>query len=221
MRSSDVARSSSTRRVKPMLRGIPDVVAVLVAAPGALALVTHAREGMAALAAAIYAGSLVFLFATSALYHTPYWGARMRLLMRRIDHGAIFVLIAGTYTPVCLLAIEPDLGRTLLAIVWGAAALGAVKSGLWPHPPRWLNTLFYVALGWLIVPFGASILSRIGIDTAILLIAGGITYSLGAFTYARRWPDPAPRVFGYHEVFHLFVIAAGSCHYAAVWSLVA
>jgi hemolysin III len=135
--------------------------------------------------------------------------------MRRLDHAAIFMLIAGTYTPFCLL-LPPATGRPLLALVWAGAGAGMLLSVLWPLAPKWLMALLTVALGWAVVPTFPAMLATIGWKGISLLGAGGIAYTVGAVVYATRWPDPNPRVFGYHEVFHVLVIAAAICHYIAV-----
>ena len=183
--------------------------------PGGIALVNAATGLRGALAAAVYGVALTAQFSISALYHRPRWGDRARLLMRRLDHAAIFMLIAGTYTPFCLL-LPPETGRPLLLVVWSGALAGMVLSVLWPLAPKWLMALLTVALGWAIVPTFPSMLAAIGWSGVGLLGAGGLAYTLGAVVYATRFPDPSPRVFGYHEVFHVLVIAAAICHYIAV-----
>src|SRR5690606_1403828 len=131
---------------------------------------------------------------------------------RRADHSAIYVLIAGTYTPACLMAM-PESGTTLLPVVWAFAALGLIKTFVWPYAPRWLNTTIYLAFGWMIAPFAGELWANAGSTFFALVAAGGVLYSVGAVVYAKRLLDLKPAVFGYHEVFHLFVIAAAVCHY--------
>ena len=138
--------------VKPLLRGIPDVVATIVAVPAAAILMASARAE-ATLAAVVYGLALTFMFAVSATYHTPYWPVAVRKWMRRLDHSTIYVFIAGTYTPMCLMVLPPETGRPLLAVVWAIGIAGVLQSVLWPQAPRVLATLFYVGFGWLIVPF--------------------------------------------------------------------
>jgi hemolysin III len=139
--------------------------------------------------------------------------------MKRVDHSAIFLLIAGTYTPLCLLLGEPQ-GTVMLAIVWGGALLGIVRCVLWLEAPKWLGAGIYVLLGWIILPVLGDVRSAVGATGILLLAAGGVAYSVGAVVYATRWPDPAPRIFGYHEVFHALVIAAAACHFAVVFQVV-
>jgi hemolysin III len=204
--------------VKPALRGVSHEIAAYLALPSALLLVAAAPRGTPTTAAAVYAGSLVFLFSTSAFYHRPFWAPRARALMGRIDHAAIFLLIAGTYTPFCLL-LGPALGRALLAFVWTAAAGGVLFSLLWAEPPKKVMAGIYVLYGWTIVPVVPA-LRAVGDGTLALLLVGGFFYSVGAAVYAYRRPDPLPRVFGYHEIFHLLVIAAAVCHYLVVAAVV-
>jgi len=138
---------------------------------------------------------------------------------RRVDHTAIFFLIAGTYTPLCLMRL-PDGGSHLLVIMWTLATLGALQSMLWPSAPRWVTVPLYLVMGWMVVLYGREFLSELDRISLSLTAAGGVLYSVGALAYARRWPNPRPAVFGYHEIFHLFVLAALTCHFAGVWRLV-
>ncbi|HET7826950.1 MAG TPA: hemolysin III family protein [Anaeromyxobacter sp.] len=209
----------TTPREKPLLRGVSHEIAAAFALAGWVALVREAPGPRAALAAAVYGLALTAQFAVSALYHRPAWGTTARMLMRRLDHAAIFLLIAGTYTPVCLLLPVPG-ARALLALVWAGAFAGMVLSVLWPMAPRWLLAALGVALGWAIVPMLPAMRSSIGTGGLALLVAGGISYTIGALVYASRRPDPLPRIFGYHEVFHALVIVAAVCHYVAVAGVV-
>jgi hemolysin III len=201
--------------VKPLLRGVSHEIAVAFAVAGAIALVQASTSRRGALAAAVYGFALTAQFGISALYHRPRWGDRARLMMRRLDHAAIFMLIAGTSTPFCLL-LPPETGRPLLAVVWTGALAGMILSVLWPLAPKWLMALLTVALGWAMVPTIPAMLATIGWSGVSLLGAGGVSYTVGALVYATRFPNPNPRVFGYHEVFHVLVIAAAICHYVAV-----
>jgi len=191
------------------------LIAAIAAVPAVAALFVHARSG-AASAAAVYGAALVALLTTSAVYHTPNWPPRIRTFLRRMDHSMIYVLIAGSYTPFCL-----ELGGTasnlLLPVVWAAALLGAIKSVVWVNAPRIITAAPYVLLGWAIVPYMSDFHAVIGPAVLALIAAGGLMYTIGAVTYARKWPDPAPLTFGYHEIFHVLVVAAAACHYAAVW----
>ncbi len=171
----------------------------------------------ARLAVGIYALSIALLFGTSALYHRKMWStSRSRSLMKRLDHSMIFVFIAGTYTPLTLLALPPRTSRTILTIVWSGAAVGIGLRMLWLHSPRFLMVPLYIALGWVAVFVIPQLLHTAGVTTLVLIVVGGVLYSIGAIVYATRRPNPAPETFGYHEVFHAFTIVAAACHYIAV-----
>ena len=193
--------------MKPRLRGVSHQYAFYVALAAAAALVVLARGGEARAAALVYGLSLSAMFGASALYHRVDWSPRPRAWLRRLDHSMIFVLVAGTYTPFALLVLAPALG-------W--AVLGVVISLLWIDAPRWLTAVLYVALGWVSIVMMPQLWDRAGVLAVALLATGGVLYTVGAVVYARRRPDPAPRVFGYHEVFHALVIAAAAVHFAAI-----
>ena len=204
---------------KPLLRGVSHEIAAAVALAGWVALALVATPGRARVAANVYGASLFTLFLVSALYHRPAWQPAARRLMRRLDHSAIFLLIAGTYTPICL-ALPPASGQRLLAIVWSGAAAGILQSLLWVRAPKALSAAIYVLLGWVVVTALPALRAALGGTAIALLFAGGAAYTVGAVVYATRRPDPFPRVFGYHEVFHALVIAAAACHFAvAAWAI--
>ncbi|OGQ80389.1 MAG: hypothetical protein A2289_17515 [Deltaproteobacteria bacterium RIFOXYA12_FULL_58_15] len=207
------------KRLKPLLRGIPDVLATLVATPAAALLIAAAAPGRPELGATIYGISVVLLFAVSGTYHTPWWPKSIRLIWRRVDHSTIYILIAGSYTPMALVAVSAESRDVLLWIAWGGAAIGILKSLLWPSSPRWLNTVVYIALGWAVVPFIGEVWTGLGNVGLALILGGGLLYTLGAVIYTRRWPNPWPQVLGYHEVFHLFVVGAAALHFVAMWRL--
>jgi hemolysin III len=200
-------------RPKPLLRGVSHEIAAGVALAGLVALVLLAPGHRARVAALVYGFSLVALFSVSALYHRPIWSPRARLWMRRLDHSAIFLLIAGTFTPLCLLVGDAR-ARTMLAVVWAGAGLGILRALVWPRAPRVVATALYLLLGWAAVPLVPALYRALGGVSLALLAAGGVLYSVGAVIYATRRPDPFPRVFGYHEVFHALVIAAAGLHFA-------
>jgi hemolysin III len=202
--------------VKPRLRGVSHQYAFFVALAAGAALVVLARGGEARVVAGVYALSLSAMFGASALYHRIDWSPRPAAWLRRLDHSMIFVLVAGTYTPFAVLVLAPALGWTVLAVVWGGALVGIVISLLWIDAPRWLTALLYVALGWVSIVVMPQLWDRAGVLAVALLATGGLLYTAGAVVYARRRPDPAPRIFGYHEVFHVLVIAAAAVHFAAV-----
>jgi hemolysin III len=203
-------------RVKPRLRGVLHQYAFLVSLASGALLVLLAASTRAAIAAAIYAASVSALFGVSALYHRVTWTGPARRRMRRLDHAMIFLLIAGTYTPVGLLVLHGTLATVVLAVVWGGAAAGIVLELGWTKAPRWLGGTVYLALGWVAVVAMPQLFGRLGVAGGLLLVAGGLAYSAGAAVYALRRPDPAPAVFGYHEVFHLLVIAGVAAHFLAI-----
>jgi hemolysin III len=202
--------------VKPSLRGVSHQYAFYAALAAGIALVVLARGGEARVVALVYALSLSAMFGASALYHRFDWSPRPRAWLRRLDHSMIFVLVAGTYTPFAVLVLAPALGWTVLAVVWGGALAGVIISLLWIDAPRWLTAVLYVALGWVSIVTMPQLWDRAGVLAVALLATGGLLYTAGAVVYARRRPDPVPRVFGYHEVFHVLVIAAAAVHFAAV-----
>jgi len=164
----------------------------------------------------VYALSLSALFGVSALYHEVTWSDPVRRWMRRLDHSMIFLLIAGTYTPFGVLVLPGTLARVVIAVVWGGALLGMALNMVWIDAPKWISAIVYIALGWIAVVAFPELVSELGATATGLILLGGVLYSAGAAVYALRCPDPAPDVFGYHEVFHALVIAAAVAHYAVV-----
>jgi hemolysin III len=211
------ARLASTASAdKPLLRGVSHQVAFVVAVVAGAALVLRARSPRSALAAGVFAASLALLFGVSALYHRVNWTATQRQRMRKLDHAAIFVLIAGGYTPLFALVPSTGGGHGALLAIWIGAAVGVTKSLLWAHSPKWVTAVLCVGLGWTVLGQVVDRAAAIGWPPIAMLIACGATYSLGAVVYALRRPDPFPKVFGYHEVFHAIVIAASACLFAHV-----
>jgi len=202
---------------KPRLRGVSHQWAFFVSLALGAALVLTAPGGRATLAAAVYAASVAGLFGSSALYHRIDWASvSARAWMRRLDHSMIFLLIAGTYTPFALLALEGTLATAILIAVWGGALAGIAFKLLWIGAPKWLVALTYVLLGWVAVAAFPQMLDSIGLAATSLVAAGGVLYTVGAGVYALRRPDPSPAVFGYHEIFHVLVIVAAALQYAAI-----
>jgi hemolysin III len=205
---------------KPRLRGVLHQYSFFVSVVGGLVLVLAASSGLAQIASAVYAAALAGLFGVSALYHRLSWRPRAHGWMRRLDHAMIFLLIAGTYTPMALLALPGTVGPLLLTIVWAATIAGIVFSLVWITAPRWVSVVLYVLLGWLAVVALPDLVGHVSLTTLLLFGLGGMVYSAGALVYATGRPDPAPTVFGYHEVFHALTIAAAAMHFAAVASVV-
>jgi hemolysin III len=203
-------------RVKPRLRGVFHQYAFFVSLASGTLLVLLAATTRTSVAAAIYAASVSALFGVSALYHRVTWNGPARRRLRRLDHAMIFLLIAGTYTPVGLLVLKGTLATVVLAVVWGGAAAGIVLELVWTGAPRWLGGTVYLALGWVAVVAMPQLFARLGMAGGLLIVAGGLAYSAGAAVYALRRPDPVPAVFGYHEVFHLLVIAGVAAHFLAI-----
>ena len=201
---------------KPALRGVLHQYAFVAAVAAGATLVALAEGAQARTAVSIYAASLALMFGLSALYHrVPWRSLRVRAWMRRLDHCGIFLLIAGTYTPFALLVFDGRWATVLLVLVWAGAAAGIVQNICWIDAPRWLSASVYLALGWI----GAVALPQVfdaGVAWATLLIVGGVLYTLGALTYAFQRPNPWPAVFGFHEVFHVLVVAAATTQFIAV-----
>jgi hemolysin III len=202
--------------VIPRLRGLLHAYAFYVAIVAAIALVAIAPTAQARLAATIYGAGLCALFAASGLYHRWRWSPRWKPLLRRLDHSTIYLFIAATSTPIALLVLDGTMRVVVLASVWAGAALGIAFALAWINAPRLLTAGTYLAVGWVGVVSVPQLLSEIGVAPFVLFLVGGILYSAGATIYALRRPDPWPRVFGFHELFHVLVIAAALVHFIAM-----
>jgi hemolysin III len=207
---------ASSRPVKPRLRGVSHAYAFFVSLGCGVALILGASDGRARVAASVYAAAVSALLGTSALYHCVTWRPKARRWMRRLDHSMIFVLIAGTYTPVALLALKGSLASTILIVLWAGALGGVVFNLLWIDAPKWLLAAVYVALGLVSAAILGELPAAIGWLGVAGLAAGGLLYVVGAIVYASGRPNPWPRVFGYHEVFHALVLAAAALQYAVI-----
>jgi hemolysin III len=202
---------------KPRLRGVSHEYAFFVSLVLGAALIVAAKGSEARLAVAIYAASLSALFGVSALYHRVNWQRpEIRRWMRRLDHTMIFVLIAGTVTPFALLVMEGSFATGLLIAVWGGAVAGTIVELVWVDHPKWVAAIVYMAVGSIGVAGFPAIVVEAGVVAGILIAVGGALYVTGAIIYAAQRPDPSPAVFGYHEIFHVLVIAAAAAHFAAV-----
>lgn len=202
--------------VKPRLRGVLHEGAFFVAIIVAPLLLLSADGLRTRVAAGIFAFSVAACFGVSALYHRMTWTPSRRRLMRRADHAGVYLLIAGTYTPVTLLVLKGDWGSVLLTIAWAGALIAILLKIIWVDAPKWVAAALGLALGWIAVVALPQLVERLQPTALTLLIAGGLLYSVGAVVYARRKPDPLPAVFGYHEVFHALTIAAAACQYVAI-----
>ena len=201
---------------RPLLRGVLHEVAFFVALIAGILLVTHADGVRASAAAGVFAASVVAMLGASTLYHRVTWSVRVRPWMRRLDHAGIYLLIAGTYTPVGLLTLRGTMRDVVLGIVWSGAAVAILLRFVWLGAPKWLSAVIGVALGWAGVAAMPQIARHAGAAAVTLLAIGGLAYTAGAIVYARRRPDPVPSVFGYHELFHALTIVAVSCQYVAI-----
>lgn len=196
------------------MRGILHLISFFVAAVAGLALVTGSSRWEWSLT--VYAVSLALMLGVSAIYHRGNWSGPALRRWQRADHAAIFVFIAGSYTPLCDLVLPPWPGHALLAAVWTGAALGVVRALAWPSAPRWIAATLYVALGWAMVAALPAVAQAIGVPLVALFVAGGALYTLGAVIYAAGWPNPWPRTFGHHELFHALTIGAAIAHFSAI-----
>jgi hemolysin III len=205
---------------KPRMRGWLHAYAFFVALVCGVVLcsIAAARSGAAPFVSClIYSLTVCGLFGTSALYHRRVWSERGYQIMRRLDHSMIFVFIAGTYTPLCLLLLPGRSATILLSLVWGGAAAGVAVKLIWPHAPRWVSAPLYLALGWVAIAVVPDILRHGGVAALVLIAAGGAAYSVGAVFYALRKPNPWPTVFGHHEFFHACTLVAAICHHVAIY----
>ncbi|MCT9004626.1 hemolysin III family protein [Streptomyces rhizosphaerihabitans] len=202
--------------IKPQLRGWLHAGMVPASLIAGIVLICLARTPQAAVACAVYSVTAWMLFATSAVYHRGTWGPLGEALLRRLDHANIFLIIAGTCTPLAVLLLPPGQRSILLWIVWAGALAGIAFRVLWVGAPRWLYTPCYLALGWAPVRYLPDFLNTGGAAALSLIVVGGLLYSAGAVVYALKRPDPSPRLFGFHEVFHALTVAAFTAHYIAI-----
>ncbi|MDK7271159.1 MULTISPECIES: PAQR family membrane homeostasis protein TrhA [Actinotignum] len=221
-----VARSSahSARRrlpasalPKPVLRGWQHAIIAPLALANMIVQIVFAPTAALTIGVIVFGLSAVVLFGHSAVYHLGSWGPKVHAILRRLDHSNIFLLIAGTYTPLSLALLPGSTAALVLAIVWGGALGGIALSNFWPAAPRWLYVPLYIALGWVAIWFLPDMWEAGGPGIVWLIIAGGICYTVGALAYAFRWPNPWPRTWGFHEFFHSGTVAGYACHAVAVW----
>ena len=207
----------TTSAPKPLLRGTLHQAAFMVALVVGALLIAYSEGGRRRVAASVFAGSVVAMLGASALYHRVNWKRpNVRRWMRRLDHSMIFFLIAGTYTPFALLVLNGWLTDAILVVVWIGAIAGAIVEMIWIDHPKWVAAVIYLSLGWVAVAAFPELWSQMGVGGTLLVAAGGLLYTAGAVVYATQRPNPNPAIFGYHEVFHLLVIAAAAAQFAAV-----
>ena len=210
-----LALTSGALPERPTLRGVMHLVVAFGAAAGLAWLLLAADSASGYVGGAVFGASLVLLYGTSATYHQVRWRPSWRNIVKRLDHAMIFVLIAGTYTPFCL-DVSLAWGISLLSVVWSIAGAGMLLKLVWPYGPRWLSVAMYVALGWVALVGASEVVDQYMGSPMALLILGGVLYTLGGVVYALGRPNPWPRVFGYHEVFHALVVAGSAVHYSLI-----
>lgn len=202
--------------LKPRLRGVLHEAAFAVSLVTGTAIVCLVDGGQERVAVSVYAAAVALLFGTSAAYHRGTWSPRAHSVMSRLDHSMIFILIAGTYTPFCLVVLDGWMRWVIFSVVWGGALGGIIARNAFRHAPQWVFVIVYLALGWVAVGIMPQVLESGGVAVLVLLIIGGLFYSFGAIVYARRKPDPSPAWFGFHEIFHACTLAAFVVHYIAI-----
>jgi hemolysin III len=207
--------AAAVARVKPRLRGVFHEVGFYAAVGAGVVLVLTAEDGRARASAVVFSGCVAACFGASALYHRPTWRPSVRSWLARLDHGGVYLLIAGTYAPFGLLVMSTEWAVPVLSVVWGGALVAILVKLLWVDAPKWLSATIGLGLGWVAAAAFPQLL-KVQPLGVLLVIAGGLLYTVGAVVYARRRPDPVPHVFGYHELFHVLTLAAVACHYAAI-----
>lgn len=217
----EVVQAVESLARRPVLRGMSHLVGCVVAIGAGLVMALHASGAIQLVAAIIFTAGLALALGTSALYHRVRWSERRSRLMQKLDHSMIFVLVASTYTPVVLLAMDGGWRTWSLVATWVVASAGVIMRLAVPNVPRAVMVSMYVGFGWVALLLAPRLSGALTLSSFALLVAGGLLYTLGAVIYLLRRPDPLPRIFGYHEVFHAFVVAGAACHFAAVWPLVA
>ncbi|HET9988100.1 MAG TPA: hemolysin III family protein [Kofleriaceae bacterium] len=204
------------RDPRPHYRGVSHRIAFWLALVAGVVLVASAHGALPRITTAIYATLLAAMFGVSATLHRADWSVRTYNWLRRADHAAIFLCIAGTYTPFSLLGLGGSAGTKLLVLAWSACGLGVIRAVAWPHAPRAVTSACFVVAGWVACAYLPELHTAFDATTFGFVFGGGVLFTLGALIYLVRWPDPLPTRFGYHEVFHLVIIVACACHFAAV-----
>ncbi len=208
------AQHDAGTEIRPTWRGWIHAGTFPVALVAGVFLIAFAQGGAAKWAAAVFMATSLLLFGNSALYHRFDWSPKVKVILKRIDHANILLLIAGTYTPLAVLALPPGKGALLLILVWSGALLGILFRVFWIHAPRWLYVALYLLLGWAAVMYMADLLHA-NVAMMFLVIVGGLLYTAGAVVYAMKKPNPWPGRFGFHEIFHVCTVLAFLCHWTA------
>lgn len=201
---------------RPLLRGYLHLVVALVSPFALLQLLFISDSPRDYVGSAIFGASLILIYTTSAIYHVVPWSASYRAILRRADHSMIFIFIGGTYTPFMLKLLSNQWGIPIMSAMWMLAGLGIILKIIAPGAPRWLGVSIYLSFGWIgIIPV-FQVATSLPTEAFILVMTGGVLYSVGAFMYLKRWPNPFPRIFGFHEVFHSLVVLASGVYYFVV-----
>ncbi|MDR2930550.1 MAG: hemolysin III family protein [Propionibacteriaceae bacterium] len=214
--SATIATAPVTAEPKPKLRGWLHAATVPLLGAGIIVLICVAPSAGVKAALAIYLGCALLLFGNSATYHIGNWSATTKAVLRRIDHSNIYLFVAGTYTPLSVILLTGTSRIIILSLIWGLAVAGVLFRVLWLSAPRRLYTAMYVVMGWTALWWLPQFAASGGIAIVVLVIVGGVVYSLGAVVYSRKWPNPSPKWFGFHEVFHSCTVIAAFCHWTAV-----
>lgn len=202
--------------IKPKLRGWLHASAVPLSLIGGVLLIVFATSTLGRVGGAVYLAGSLLLFGTSAIYHRFGWGRTAAAILRRMDHSNIYLFIAATYTPLALLLLSGSSRVILLSVIWASAVAGVLFRVFWLSAPRWLYVVLYIAMGWVALIWFPQMWAVGGPLVMLLVIAGGLVYTAGAIVYARKRPNPSPRWFGFHEIFHSATVLAAACHYAAI-----
>lgn len=210
-------------KLKDPVSGLTHLFAALLSLVALIFMIHYSiitDSNVSLISSVIFGLSLIFLYSASATYHLINISAKVTSVLRRIDHMMIFVLIAGTYTPICLITLNGKTGKILFVCIWSIALLGILFKAFWFSAPRWLYTLFYIAMGWVVVFAFAPISKAMAVPGIVLMVAGGIVYSLGGVVYAFKWPIRNAKYFGFHEIFHIFVIVGSLLHFLMIYKFV-
>lgn len=205
---------------KPLLRGYLHQEAFFIAIGACALLIAKSSQKLTLISAVVYSVGLLLMLGVSSVYHRFHWEPNARAVLKRLDHSAIFVQIAGTFTPVCLLALDEKQGSFLLLVVWLSALAGILQSIFWVKAPKYVTAAFYVVMGWLALPYISPLAESLGPTQIKLLVAGGIVYTVGSVFYALKRPKIYPHVFGYHELFHFFTIIGAILHFVVIYNLI-
>ena len=205
---------------KPLLRGISHLIMFFVSFIACCFLIYYSSSGLEYVANSIYSVGLCSMFGISALYHRLNCSTKTKIMLRKLDHCGIFIMIAGSFTPVCLLALPPESGNKLLIIVWSLAFIGIIQSIFFPRIHRWLRASLYLIVGYMAFPFIKVLYLSLSLYKLVLIAVGGAVYSLGAIGYGLKFPTLNPRIFGFHEMFHLLVVIAAIMHFIVIYNLI-